>query len=67
MADNVPVGMLCSHQDDLERVSAKQDQKVHPESAPLDVDENEKHKREVAPDGGYGWVCVACVFWINAA
>lgn len=18
------------------------------------------------PDGGYGWVCVACVFWINA-
>lgn len=18
------------------------------------------------PDGGYGWVCVACCFWINA-
>lgn len=20
----------------------------------------------VPPDGGYGWICVACVFWINA-
>jgi hypothetical protein len=21
---------------------------------------------DVPPDGGYGWICVACVFWINA-
>lgn len=21
---------------------------------------------DVPPNGGYGWVCVACVFWINA-
>ena len=22
--------------------------------------------RDEPPDGGYGWVCVACCFWINA-
>ena len=21
---------------------------------------------DIPPNGGYGWVCVACVFWINA-
>jgi len=21
---------------------------------------------DIPPNGGYGWVCVVCVFWINA-
>lgn len=25
-----------------------------------------KEEVDVPPDGGYGWICVACVFWINA-
>jgi hypothetical protein len=66
MADNVPIDIIRSREEDLDRESAKQEQKSHPQSAPLDVDEDEKYKRDVAPDGGYGWVCVACVFWINA-
>ncbi|CAG8169723.1 unnamed protein product [Penicillium nalgiovense] len=66
MADNVPIDIIRSREDDLDRESAKQEQRSHSQSAPLDVDEDEKYKRDVAPDGGYGWVCVACVFWINA-
>ena len=27
---------------------------------------NEKPQVDEIPDGGYGWVCVACNFWINA-
>ncbi|KAI9677061.1 MAG: hypothetical protein M1817_006900 [Caeruleum heppii] len=33
-----------------------------PESDPTAIIE----KPDAPPDGGYGWVCVACCFWINA-
>lgn len=26
----------------------------------------EKKAEYVPPNGGYGWVCVGCAFWINA-
>jgi MFS family permease len=35
-----------------------------PETAPTTVDDDEPS--ELPPDGGYGWVCTACVFLINA-
>lgn len=63
MADNAPIDIIRSHQDDLDRESARQEQKLRPHSA---APEDEKYERDVPPDGGYGWVCVACVFWINA-
>lgn len=31
-----------------------------PITSPLEVDQE-----DVLPDGGYGWVCVFCVFWLN--
>ncbi|KAJ5762366.1 uncharacterized protein N7511_005748 [Penicillium nucicola] len=67
MADNAPIDIIRSHQDDLDRESAKQEQRLNPQlEQPAEIDEDEKYKRDVPPDGGYGWVCVACVFWINA-
>lgn len=33
---------------------------------PQDSDANRRSEVDVPPDGGYGWVCVACNFWINA-
>ena len=38
-------------------------------SLPQDVEQQQtsnKRIQDVPPDGGYGWVCVACCFWINA-
>ena len=28
---------------------------------------SEESDVDVVPDGGYGWICVACNFWINAS
>ena len=42
---------------------------VPPDARPLDaeqVERVEKRQVDVPPNGGYGWVCVGCVFWINA-
>jgi hypothetical protein len=67
MADNAPIDIIRSHQEDLDHESAKPEQRLNPQSEQLaEVDEDAKYKRDVPPDGGYGWVCVACVFWINA-
>lgn len=36
------------------------------EAAPTQMAVDQKSIKDVCPDGGYGWVCVACVFMINA-
>jgi hypothetical protein len=69
MADNAPVDVIQSHQDgDRDSVvgsNSKREHDIPPQVEPQ-TDPDEKYKRDVPPDGGYGWVCVACVFWINA-
>ncbi|KAB8079128.1 MFS transporter [Aspergillus leporis] len=78
MADNTPIDIIRSRDYDHELVSQdllyKEDQRQderptgqleQQQNAAPDVLED-KYQRDVPPDGGYGWVCVACVFWINA-
>ena len=36
------------------------------EKAATGAEQADTVKKDVPPNGGYGWVCVACVFWINA-
>ncbi|KAJ5640519.1 hypothetical protein N7528_000144 [Penicillium herquei] len=70
MADNLPIDVIQSHQEDNDSVTGSKHTAETPAQntarpeANEDVDE--KYKQDVPPDGGYGWVCVACVFWINA-
>ncbi|KAJ5606145.1 hypothetical protein N7510_008926 [Penicillium lagena] len=71
MADNTPIDIIRSHDSndlDFEHTSRHgQDHNVQSQTEPQpDGDEDEKDNRALPPDGGYGWVCVACVFWINA-
>lgn len=67
MNDNEPIEVIRSHHDDDLSLHSHQKEHQcslnHPEPS---VDPDEKYDRDVPPDGGYGWVCVACVFWINA-
>lgn len=67
MADNAPVDVIQSHQDDdRDSVACSKHEDENPPQLQPQTDPDEKYKRDVPPDGGYGWVCVACVFWINA-
>ncbi|KAB8236307.1 putative MFS transporter [Aspergillus alliaceus] len=78
MADNTPIDIIRSR--DYDHELASQDP-LYKDSQHLGQDSSsqleqqqtaapevleDKYQRDVPPDGGYGWVCVACVFWINA-
>lgn len=68
MADPAPIDVIRSHQDSV-RSSGRETERPADqvdETLPNETDPDEKYNRDVPPDGGYGWVCVACVFWINA-
>lgn len=72
MADNAPVDVIRSTEESppLSRSSTYGDQQRHAHGQDLEQQQdsiaNQKPPQDVPPDGGYGWVCVACVFWINA-
>lgn len=69
MADSTAIDVIRSHEDEQISLADKE-----PEAGDVQSqskrgargDPDEKYKRDVPPDGGYGWVCVICVFWINA-
>ncbi|OJJ40509.1 hypothetical protein ASPWEDRAFT_101490 [Aspergillus wentii DTO 134E9] len=74
MTDNPPIDI--THSRDLnenDTSGTARYRQDHQEKAPesqlhqeQDQDVEDKYKQDVSPDGGYGWVCVVCVFWINA-
>lgn len=67
MNDNEPIEVIRSHQDDEDSIHRSRRELETPQAqSEPPVDPDEKYNRDVPPDGGYGWVCVACVFWINA-
>ncbi|KAJ6171036.1 hypothetical protein N7470_000103 [Penicillium chermesinum] len=67
MTDNVPIDIIRSNQDEHAIGSRQLDQPASDqlEALPAEIDPGEKYNRDVPPDGGYGWVCVACIFWMN--
>ncbi|RAL17226.1 MCT family MFS transporter [Aspergillus homomorphus CBS 101889] len=65
MADNTSIDIIHSRGYESDpNLESPSDLDKPQESAPLDTES--KYEQDVPPDGGYGWVCVACVFWINA-
>ncbi|KAL2810455.1 major facilitator superfamily domain-containing protein [Aspergillus granulosus] len=68
MADDTPVDRIHSRAHDGNLAlheSLKDEHHSSVERKPAIV-QQEKPGEDVPPDGGYGWVCVASVFWINA-
>lgn len=69
MADNPPIDITRSREHD--RDAAAEDplyKRDHGQvlGGSTSVAERDHRNSHDVPDGGYGWVCVACVFWINA-
>lgn len=80
MAHNPPIDLIQSRDPDRSDPTARNSPRdssgvrpAHDVSPPGEAQRNKdaksleaKYQQDVVPDGGYGWVCVACVFWINA-
>lgn len=73
MTDNEPIDIIRSREH--ENTASKRswqcrrdgDKELCPkQDEQKNSDMEAKYEKDVPPDGGYGWVCVACVFWINA-
>ncbi|KAL9600113.1 MAG: hypothetical protein Q9219_003369 [cf. Caloplaca sp. 3 TL-2023] len=59
------------HREELVPVTGPDTSKKDPEKTIANTDPQSTHVKqdravESCPNGGYGWVCVACCFWVNA-
>lgn len=74
MADSQPIDIIRSRElEDANSERRAQYRRDEPQDPSPQQGEQKSANAEarydedaLPPDGGYGWVCVACVFWINA-
>ncbi|OJJ57485.1 hypothetical protein ASPSYDRAFT_90769 [Aspergillus sydowii CBS 593.65] len=68
MADNTPIDIIRSRDYDNDLHLQESSKEIRPRSLNHEqtTAAQEKAADDLPPDGGYGWVCVASVFWINA-
>lgn len=69
MADHSPIDIIRSREEEPQREKPSTDSQHLPEDQPAQPREEGVCEKEpaadVPPDGGYGWVCVACISTIN--
>lgn len=68
MADNTPIDIIRSrdYDNDLHLQESSKEGRPGGLGHEQTTVAPEKATDDLPPDGGYGWVCVASVFWINA-
>lgn len=64
MIDNVPASNLSSPATEPDSGKCSEQNQSSRDAEQTQI--ADQKLVDVPPNGGYGWVCVACVFWINA-
>jgi len=59
-------GFEIGHDSEMEGNLSPESEETIRNDAPGEIQQEEEKLPDVPPDGGYGWVCVACTFLINA-
>ena len=60
-----PLDVFGMPKEEIDQQPDARDEKNH--NAPMPPTGREIAQEDLFPNGGYGWVCVVCVFWINVS